>query len=249
MEPSALLPDGGVARLIWSKDALSVARFSADGILQSRTTLDPPAILPYQFIAFPSGEFLVSGLERVHSSKFLGATRSFTAIYDAHGHLIKRLLFPEDEEIDAAAEAGDARYNFIAIGGNRGVSSGKAALGSDGNTYLMRRTSPATVFVISADGELLRTLKIEPENFGQMPRSMQVSDGKIAVEFSLHCAGNICDGSSFSVADATTGQKLADYADTSVYGDFACYSAKPERFTFLTADENGQLQVVQAAAK
>jgi hypothetical protein len=247
-EPTALLPDGGVARLVWSKNALSVARFTADGKLESRTTLDPPAILPYQFVVFPSGELLVSGLEHNHSRRLLSAHTSFTAIYDARGHLLKRLWFAEDAEIDAAAEAGDSRYTFAPMAGNRGISSGKARLGSEGNVYLMRRTSPATVYVISASGELARTLKIEPENFGQMPSDMQVADGRIAMEFSLHCSSDRCEGVSFTIADATTGQKLANYAANNVYGEFACYSANPERFTFLLTDEK-ELQMVQAAAK
>lgn len=248
-EASVLLPDGGVARLVWSKDMLSVARFTRDGNLESRTPLDPPAILPYQFAVFPSGEMLVSGLEQNHSRRFLAAHKSFTAIYDAHGHLVKRLLFSEDAEIDAAAEGGDARYTFGPMAGNRGISSGKAGLGSDGNVYLMRRTSPAIVYVISATGELVRTLKIEPENTGQMPFGMQVADGRIAMEFSLHCSGDRCEGVNFTIADATNGRKIADYADDNVYGDFACYQAKPERFTFLLVNGENKLQMVQAAAK
>jgi hypothetical protein len=248
-EPTALLPNGGVARLVWSKDALSVARFSADGRLESRTALDSPAILPYQFVVFPSGELLVSGLEHVHSRRAFGAYKSFSAIYDPHGHLLRRLSFPEDAEIDAAAEVGDSRYAHGPMFGNRGISSGKARMGSDGNVYLMRRTSPATVYVISASGELVRTLKIEPENVGQMPSDMQIADGRIAIEFSLHCSSERCEGVNFTIADATTGQKLADYADNNVYGDFACYIAKPERFTFLITDDGKKLQMVQAAAK
>jgi hypothetical protein len=248
-EPTALLPDGGVARLVWSKDMLSVARFTVDGKLESRTTLDPPAILPYQFAMFPSGEILVSGLEQNHSRHFLSAHKSFTAIYDAHGHLVKRLLFDEDAEIDAAAEAGDVRYTFGPMAGNRGISSGKARLGSDGNVYLMRRTSPAIVYVIAATGELVRTLTIEPGNIGQMPFGMQVADRRIAMEFSLHCSGDRCEGVSFTIADAVTGRKVADYADDNVFGDFACYSAKPERFTFLLTDGERKLRMVRAAAK
>lgn len=249
-EPTALLSDGGVARLVWSKNALSIARFSPDGKLESRTTLDPPAILPYQFLVFPSGELLVSGLEQNHSRRFLGAHKSFTAIYDARGHLLKRFSFAEDTEIDSAAEAGDSRYTFASIAGNRGISSGKARLGGDGNAYLMRRTSPATVYVISAGGELVRTLQIEPANFGQMPSNMQVADGRIAIEFRLHCSGNTCEGENFTIADATTGETIANYDDSNVQGDFACYGAKPERFTFLTETENGRKALmVQAATK
>jgi hypothetical protein len=45
------------------------------------------------------------------------------------------------------------------------------------------------VYVISSSGELLRTLKIEPADTGQMPIDMQVAEGRIAVEFSLSSSG------------------------------------------------------------
>lgn len=42
-QPTALVSDGGVARLVWSYDAMSLDVFSADGKLKSKTLLDPPA--------------------------------------------------------------------------------------------------------------------------------------------------------------------------------------------------------------
>jgi hypothetical protein len=246
-EPTASVADGGVARLAWSNDALSLAVFSTDGKLKSRTPLDPPAILPHQLAVFPSGEALVSGLEHVHSRRALGPYKSFTAIYDKNGHLQKRLSLPEDAEIDAAAELGDSRYASSPMSGNRGISSGKAQVGGDGNVYLMRSTSPATVYVLSSSGELLRTLSIEPPNTGQMPFDMQVAGGHIALEFSRSGSGG--GGWNLTVADATTGQKLSDYGDESVYGILACYNTKPERFTFLTVSDDNKLQMIEASAK
>jgi hypothetical protein len=248
-QPTALVSDGGVVRLVWSYDGMSLDVFSADGKLISITPLDPPAIIPYQLAVFPSGELLVSGLEHVHSRRALAAYKSFTAVYSKEGHLQKRLALPEDTEIDAAAEIGDSRYAQGPMFGNRAVEGGAARLGDDGNVYLMRRTSPATVYVISAAGELLRTLRIGPEDTGQMPIDMQVAAGRIAVEFSLSCSAGQCQGTNFTVSDATTGQKLSEYSDSSVPGVLACYSAKPERFTFLTVSDNHKLEMVEATAK
>jgi hypothetical protein len=104
------------------------------------------------------------------------------------------------------------------------------------------------VYVISSSGELLRTLKIEPADIGQLPVDMQLAAGRIAVEFSLTCSADHCDGANFTIADATTGQKLSDDADESVYGVFACYSVEPECFTFLTVSDN-KLQILEASAK
>ena len=252
-EPTALLSDGGAARLAsprWSRDAPWLTVFSAEGKLKSRVQLDPPGFLPYQLAVFPSGELLVSGLEHVHSRLALGPCKSFTAIYDKNGHLQKRLSLPEDAEIDADAERGDSRYAHGPMFGNMAVAFGRARLGDDGNVYLMSRTSPATVYVISSSGELLRTLRIEPADHGQMPYEMRVAEGRIVVEFSLSCSADHCEGWSFTVADATTGQKLSDYGDDkSLGGVFACYSARPERFTFLTVGDDNKLQMIEASAK
>jgi hypothetical protein len=168
-EPSALLPNGGIARLVWSRDGMSLERFTAEGKLESGTKLDGLAdlsIVPYQVAGFSSGEILVSGLERCRSRRCFAAFKSFTAIYDQAGHLLKRLSISGDDEIDAAAEIGDSRYASGPMFGNRAVSGGKIRLGDDGNAYLMRRTSPAMVYVISSSGEMVRTVKIEPAQQG-----------------------------------------------------------------------------------
>jgi hypothetical protein len=250
-EPTILLPDGGVARMAWPqlvRGAPWLTVFSAEGKLKSRVHLDPPGLIPSQLVVFPSGESLVSGLEHVHSRRAMGPYKSFTAIYDRNGHLQKQLFLPEDTEIDAAAERGDSRYARGPMFGNWAVSGGRARLGDDGNAYLMRRTSPATVYVISSSGELLRTLTIEAPDDGQMPYDMRVAEGRIAVEF-LSCSSDDCQPSNFTVADAITGQKLADYSgDENLGGIFACYGAKPERFTFLVVRDN-KLQMINVSAK
>lgn len=246
-EPSALLLEGGVARLAWYKDGMTLSMFSADGKLLSRTKLDPPAFIPFKIAVFPSGDLLVSGLENVHSRRALGPFKNFTALYDKTGHLQKRLYLPGDAEIDAAAEVGDSRYARGAMFGNYAVSGGQIRLGEDGNAYMMRRTSPATVHVISSSGEVLRTIRVEPAEVGQMPLDMQISGGRIAMEFTS-CSGGHCENRNITVVDATTGQKLAGYTSENVYGHFVCYNARPERFSFL-ALEDSHLKVVTAAAK
>jgi hypothetical protein len=248
-EPTAPVSDGGVARLIWSYGVMSVDTFSADGKLKSKTLLDPPAFIPYQLAVFPSGESLVSGLENVHSRRALAAFKSFTAIYSKDGHLLRKFAFPEDAEIDAAAEIGDSRYANGPMFGNHAVVAGAARMGVDGSVYLMRRTSPATVYVISSSGELLRTLKIEPPDVGQMPLDMRVAEGRIAIRFGPSFSEGEYQGTNFIVADATTGEKLSDDADESVLGVFACYSVNPERFTFLDISDDHKLQILEASVR
>ena len=245
-EPSTLLPNGGIARIAWGRFGMHLVRFAADGKLESRVKLENPAvpmIIPYHMAAFPSGEILVSGLENCRSVRCLGPFKSFTAIYEQSGNLVKRLSVPEDDEIDAAAEIGDSRYASGPMFGNRAVAGGTARLGDDGNVYLMRRTSPATVYVISSSGDLVRTLQIQPPRDGWTPIDMQVSHERIAIEFS-----DSRTGSTFSVADAKSGKRLTDYTDESTFGILACFAA-PERFTFLTVSEKNTLQLIDAEAK
>ena len=249
-EPSAVLKDGGVARLVWANKAMYLALFNATGELRSRTKLDPPAFFPSGIVMFPSGELLVSGLEHVHSVRALSPYKIFTALYDTDGHLQKRLTLPEDAQIEAAAEIGDARYARGPMFGNSAVSYGQIRLGEDGNAYLMRRTSPATVYVISFSGELLRTLMIEPAEAGQMPFDMQVAGGRVAVQFSDYCSdGDPCYGNYFTVADAVTGEKLADYTGGDASGVFVCYSASPDRFSVLRISDEHALSLVEAKVK
>jgi hypothetical protein len=191
---------------------------------------------------------LVSGVEGCRSRRCFSGYKSFTAIYDQGGHLQKRLSIPEDDEIDAAAEIGDSRYAQAPMFGNRAVTGGKARLGDDGNVYLMRRTSPATIYVISSSGNLVRTLTVQSLRDGWMSVDFQVSDEKIAINFS-NCSMSRCEGSIFAVANAVSGQKLTDYADDPHLGQFACYASSPERFTFLAISEKNLLEITDAQAK
>jgi hypothetical protein len=251
VEPLALLPEGELARVAWSRDSFYLAKYAADGKLQSRTKLDPPAIIPYQLAVFRSGEILVSGLEHNHSVRSISSYKSFTAIYDKNGRLLKRLSLPEDAEIEAAIEAGDSRYAMALRSGNRAVSGGNAKLGEDGNVYLMRRTSPVTIYVISSSGALVRTLHIETPNSGELPFDMQLSGDRIALQFLMGCAGEggQCSGVNLRVADSMSGEKLASYDDEHFWGSLACFTASPERFTSLTTTDKDKLQTTSWTAK
>jgi hypothetical protein len=240
-EPSFLLPGGEVARLAWSKDAVFLVKFSADGKLESRTTLASPAFTPYYFVVFPEGEMLVSGLQRPK-------VVIFNALYAPDGHLLKRLSFPEDQAIDEAVRLGDARYSPAApVSGNRAVSAGRLRLGDDGNAYLMRSTSPAKVYVISSAGELLRSLELDPPDIGQTPREMQLSGDRIAIEF-WHCSDQ-CETPELDLFDANTGKKVSGFSHQGIFGSLSCFTEKPERFTFLTVNDERKLERITAVVK
>jgi hypothetical protein len=79
-----------------------------------------------------------------------------TAIYDPTGHLVKQFVLDDDAEIERAIEVGDARYARAPGQGNEAVSRSVAITGDDGFVYLMRSTSPATVYVIPSATKVAR---------------------------------------------------------------------------------------------
>ena len=118
----------------------------------------------------------------------------------------------------------------------------------------MKATSPATVYVISAAGDVVRKIVVSAATDKGLPDFwIRVAKNKLAVKFRSGCDSALdlrsCEGTFYTVVDATTGQRLADYqADKDTAGEIACYAPNPDRFfTFAFSDHH--LQIVEAAAK
>jgi hypothetical protein len=199
-------PDGSVAATfritdvspdIWGKDffvsgdgqvyqagfmpdsAVYVAEFANSGSLKSKIRLSSTGFVPYQIVAFRSGEFLLSG-----TTGLSNGYRPFTGVFDAHGKLVKEIYEPEDEDSRRRAEAGEP--DFVPDGTNSGnafVWHGDAALGSDGNAYLLRAASPALIYVISPKGQVVRKLRIDAPDAGLVAESIESAHGKLAISF------------------------------------------------------------------
>lgn len=181
--------------------------------------------------------------------------KASTAIYDPTGHLVKQFALDGDAEIEHAIEAGDARYTRAPGQGNVPVSRSVAIAGDDGFVYLMRATSPATVHVISAAGDVVHKIVVSaPTDTGLLAFGIRVVKNKLAVEFYRSCEGPLylgCQGRVYTVVDATTGQRLADYeAKEEAAGPIACYAPDPDRFfTFWIPPDRNRLEIVEAATK
>jgi hypothetical protein len=136
------------------------------------------------------------------------------------------------------------------------VSRSVAITGDDGLVYLMRGTSPASVYVISADGEVIRKIVVNaPTDAGLPAFGLRVVKNKLAVKFSLACDSPLrvssCEGTIYTVVDATTGERFADYAaEKDLAGPIACYAPDPDRFfTFRAASDHQHLEIVEAGPK
>ena len=249
--PFALLPHGGVAVVDWMYPDIHVVKFSPDGKVESDVQLDFARFAPYQLAVFPSGELLLSGVEdgnRAHPPRY----KSFAAVYDKTGHLTKKLSLEGDGEIDQAIEVGDSRYASHGPGwGNLAVAQGMAATGEDGNVYLVRRTSPATVYVISSSGEVVRKFVVEPQTSGDMPFEMQLAKGKIAFVFDGWTGDRPSGNEKLAVVDANSGERLEDFeggtAGTEFFG-LSCYAPDSGAFSFLSMSD-GHVEIVAASKK
>ena len=128
-----------------------------------------------------------------------------------------------------------------------------AIAGDDGLVYLMRATSPATVYAISAAGDVVRKIAVRAPTATGLPEfGIRVVKNRLAVQFSRSCNSALgvdsCRGSTYAVIDATTGQRLADYeADKELAGPIACYAPDPDRF-FDFSDWHG-IDIVEVEPK
>ena len=249
--PFALLPNGGVAVVDWMYPDIHVVKFSADGTVESDVKLDFARFAPYQLAVFPSGDLLLSGVEdgnRAHPPRY----KSFAAIYNKTGHLMKRLTLDGDEEIDRAIEVGDSRYASHGPGwGNMAVEQGMAATGDDGNVYLVRRMSPATVYVISSAGEVVRKVVVEPQTAGDMPFEMQIAKGKIAFVFDGWTGDRSTGNSKLTVVDANSGERVEDFEGGIGGAGFlglSCYVPESGGFTFVSMSD-GKVEIATARKK
>jgi hypothetical protein len=241
----AVRPDGGVVMMHTDERIKFVDNFAPDGTRESSVALEPPPtpFFPSQIAVFHSGEILISGLQ------YQPGYKAATAIYDPTGRLVKQLVLDGDVETERAIgkDARAQQQNTSAI--DRSV----AITGDDGLVYLMRATSPAAVYAISAAGDVVRKIVVSPPaGTGSPYFGLRVAKNRLVVQFRRSCdstaASDSCRSSTYAVVDATTGQKLAAYeADKEAAGTMACYAPDPDRF-FIFSDQHG-LDIVDAEPK
>jgi hypothetical protein len=201
---------------------------------------------PSQLAVFHSGEILISGLQ------YQPGFKAATAIYDPTGRLVRQLVLEGDLGIERAI-AKDTRAQQQ---NTSAIDTSVAITGDDGLVYLMRATSPASVYAISAAGDVVRKIVVKaPTATGLPDFGIRVVKNRLTVQFRRNCDNSVdsgsCRTSTFTVVDATTGQRLAAYeADKAVGGTIACYAPDPDRFfIFSTSSDRHGLEIVEADPK
>ena len=240
----AVRPDGGVIMIHSDGSTKFIDNFAPDGRRESSVALERPPIpfFPSQLAVFYSGEILVSGLQ------YHPGYKASTAIFEPTGHLVKELVLDGDEEIERAIgqEARAQQQNISAI------DSSVAITGDDGLVYLMRATSPVTVYAISASGEVVRKIVVRPPSDKASPNfGIRIAKNRLAVQFRQTCddTPDSCRSSAYAVVDATTSKELARYeADKEAAGTMACFAPNPDRFFIFSQNQHG-VDIVKAEPK
>jgi len=242
--------DGGIYQIAQSgvlKPRIYVLRFSSDGSPASPILLDADFEV-YTFAAFADGNFLVSGLQRDGLNKN-DRGRNFTAVFSADGRERAQLSLEAPAPEAAKALAQREISNPAQKDAEKAASTldlAEAESGSDGNLYVMQRSSPALVYVIAPSGKVMKTIKVGSPLPDAMPSSFHVSGNQMALSF----WNDESERQTVVVADAQTGRKIASYADPGGLGpSLACFSANEGVFTFLQLGEGNALEVIRAEAQ
>ena len=245
--------DGEVYQLVGEKDSLNryVLVFKNDGSYKSAIKLDPGfAWMPANLSVFAHGEMLMTGQQFAKVNGTVQPAIPFTGIFSADGRLLKRLNMEGDGPLKDAALASTAPAT--ARPGDHTITWGRTTAARDGNVYIMRWSSPATVDAISPGGEVLRSFTVDSGMKSYMPRQMHISGNKIAILF-FDQSGN---EKIMKIVDLE-GNEIATYDDLKInrqpkskaLGEFGCYSASPERFTFVTNDNQGKIYLQETEAR
>jgi hypothetical protein len=98
------------------------------------------------------------------------------------------LLLKGDAEIEHAIEVGNSKDNPARQQHIGAIDTSVEIAGDDGLVYLMRATSPAVVYAISAAGEVARKITVAPPGGTGSPQfGLRVSKNRLVVQFRRNC--------------------------------------------------------------
>jgi len=214
----------------WTPPEIYILHYRQDGQFDKKTKLAASFLPSGSFVVFPSGEILVSVIEQTDAGKPTSAP--FTGLFDQSGTLLKKISGKEDDWIVKAVESHDAAKVDLGKGSNPAIARGQAVVGSDGNAYIMRRSDPAVVYVVSAGGVIVRTLKLSSGDPPLSPSIMAENNGQLAVLFQNFGPSE----SRIGIFDARNGEELEMVEVGPTFGSaMTCFN--PPNFTFIRVQD------------
>jgi hypothetical protein len=247
--------DGGLALLTVYGDQNGtryyVEKYGEDGSFKSRFKL-PDEFEPMRLALSPDGTALVSGMRLGAPAEGEEKARPFLGLFDRAGELVRDVTLGGDT---APAGGDPSTANAVPGGVKQGTREAlelsSVQFSSDGSFVLARLQSLGPIYIISPDGFALKTIHPSVPS-GSHLDSVAVNGSTIAAEFVRMKLGSTQHEISdifISLINSQTGEQQALYHHSSwkIGASLACY--KNDTFWFLAADENSQLQIVQAAAQ
>jgi hypothetical protein len=206
-----------------------VIAFAHDGSMKTPIAIETPsAVVVNGFAVFESGGFLVSGRYSPDTGPVSQRGKSYLAIFDASGILLKELrgLLPDQDPKNAKADANVALDD-----------EAKVASSEDGKLYLLNSDH---VLVMSASGEVqkIHFQKPDPKS---LPTRVYVSGNLIAIRLSTFSAEQVETQRRFLVLDRDNGYKPFGYYKASEEtGDSDVCFTREQGFTFQKFEQTRQ---------
>lgn len=228
-----------------------VEKYGKDGRFKSRFKL-PDEFEPMRIALSPDRTALISGMRLGAPVEGEARARPFLGLFDAAGELERDVTFGGDTEPAGADRVtAQAVPGGVAVGTRKSLEFSSVQFSSDGSFVLARLQSLGPIYTISPDGFALKTIHPSVPS-GSHLDSVVVNGSTIAAEFTRMKEGSAQHEISdvfISLINSQTGEQQSLYHHSSwkIGASFACF--KNDTFTFLAMGENGQLQIVRAAAR
>jgi hypothetical protein len=205
--------------------------FDSSAEISSQTKLEIPDNLFVQdFAVSEHGTSLVAGyFDSTAAPELQG--KSYAALFDRSGHLIKRFNEPF-EHIDLAAE----RHK---------IHSGDAVFAEDGFLYLLHDQA---ILVLSESGSIVRRIKFDKPDKAALPTNISISGGMAAI-WLIYVGKQGTVTLQLLVLDLQTQEPFALYTPAPELKESSalCFSRK-DGFEFYGV-ESGRIRLTQAALR
>jgi hypothetical protein len=217
----SVTPDGNVTALVEDQQGHSIRfDFDSEGKVSSHAQLElPDEVAGDKIAVFPNGTMLFAGHYRRSAAPDVKGKR-YLGLFQASGKLQRRLN-----------ETGIADFDLDPPA--RHIAEGAAAIGKDGNAYLLGSDK---IYVISASGQTLKKILIGKPDGEFSSVGVQYSDGLLAISFAKQ--GKAEAIFQYLVVNASTGEPLGLYLPTEETGNNNVCFSRREGFLFVTGDNN-----------
>ncbi len=209
------------------KDEVVAYGFDEDGEVTSRVHFQTPDFFQPNLVApFETDFFLLKGFFAKAAGTDL-AGKNYAAVFGPSGKLVRQLT---DEEAKTTKES---RKNKL--------PEGAAAVGSDGNAYLLESNE---VLVVSQSGEMLRKLRFEKPDQEARASNLFVSGGLVAIV--MFKTNRSAIDTTLLVLDANTGETYGYYEPSQELGNNPICFSRSQGFKFMRRDKDGKIELQMA---